>query len=373
MATDNRGRKLPKGIRQRSKDSFEGRFTYQQKTYIVHGETVTKTQKAMIELRYKLEHGIYTEKKKITLNDWFTTWMEEYKKNQVKKGTYTSYQNYYKCAIKEKLGDKLISDIRGEHIQKLYNDLVEEEYTLSSIKVIKAILNSSLKQAVKNGLIERNPVPLATLPRQQEKKDRQAMTKEQQALFMEYAKDSYLYNLFAVMLRTGMRIGEITGLKYTDIDKRKNVIHIQRTLLYINNEGYMECDPKTKTSNRDIPLTAALCELLENQRKFWGFKVERIDRYLFCTEKGEPLGRQRVQYEIDRITKQITAAGHDFPRITAHVFRHTFATRAIEAGMQPQVLKTILGHSSLTMTMDLYSHVLPDTKADEMEKIANVF
>ena len=101
--------------------------------------------------------------------------------------------------------------------------------------------------------------------------------------------------------------------------------------------------------------------------------MERIDRYLFCTEKGEPLGRQRVQYEIDRITKQITAAGHDFPRITAHVFRHTFATRAIEAGMQPQVLKTILGHSSLAMTMDLYSHVLPDTKADEMEKIANVF
>ena len=373
MATDNRGRKLPKGIRQRSKDSFEGRFTYQQKTYIVHGETVTKTQKAMIELRYKLEHGIYTEKKKITLNDWFTTWMEEYKKNQVKKGTYTSYQNYYKCAIKEKLGDKLISDIRGEHIQKLYNDLVEEEYTLSSIKVIKAILNSSLKQAVKNGLIERNPVPLATLPRQQEKKDRQAMTKEQQALFMEYAKDSYLYNLFAVMLRTGMRSGEMLGLKYTDIDKRKNVIHVKRTLYDANGEGYVEDAPKTKTSLRDVPMTAATQELLEDQRKYWGFKVERLDRYLFCNENGDPLSRARIQREIDQITKRITAAGHEFPHITAHVFRHTFATRAIEAGMQPQVLKTILGHSSLAMTMDLYSHVLPDTKADEMEKIANVF
>ncbi|MDY2886986.1 MAG: site-specific integrase [Bariatricus sp.] len=373
MATDNRGRKLPKGIRQRSKDGFEGRFTYQHKTYTVHGETVTKTQKAMTELKYKLEHGIYADKKKITLNDWFTTWMEEYKKNQVKKGTYTSYQNYYKCAIKEKLGDKLISDIRGEHIQKLYNDLVEEEYTLSSIKVIKAILNSSLKQAVKNGLIERNPVPLATLPRQQEKKDRQAMTKEQQALFMEYAKDSYLYNLFAVMLRTGMRSGEMLGLKYTDIDKRKNVIHVKRTLYYANGEGYVEDAPKTKTSLRDVPMTAATQELLEDQRKYWGFKVERLDRYLFCNENGDPLSRARIQREIDQITKRITAAGHEFPHITAHVFRHTFATRAIEAGMQPQVLKTILGHSSLAMTMDLYSHVLPDTKADEMEKIANVF
>ena len=327
----------------------------------------------MVERRYKLEHGIYTEKKKITLNDWFATWMEEYKKNQVKKGTYTSYQNYYKCAIKEKLGDKLISDIRGEHIQKLYNDLVEEEYTLSSIKVIKAILNSSLKQAVKNGLIERNPVPLATLPRQQAKKDRQAMTKEQQALFMEHAKDSYLYNLFAVMLRTGMRSGEILGLKYTDIDKKKNVIHVQRTLFYVNGEGYIEDAPKTKTSLRDVPLTAATRERLEDQRKYWGFQVERLDRYLFCNENGDPLSRARIQREIDQITKRITAAGHEFPHITAHVFRHTFATRAIEAGMQPQVLKTILGHSSLAMTMDLYSHVLPDTKADEMEIIANVF
>lgn len=199
------------------------------------------------------------------------------------------------------------------------------------------------------------------------------MTKEQQALFMEYAKDSYLYNFFAVMLRTGMRNGEMRGLKYTDIDKKKNVIHVQRTLKYIEGQGYMEDTPKTRTSTRDIPLTAAILQLLEDQRKFWGFKVERIDRYLFCNENGDLLSRERVQREIERIINQIRAAGYDFPRITPHVFRHTFATRAIEAGMQPQVLKTILGHSSLAMTMDLYSHVLPDTKAEEMEKIANVF
>lgn len=99
----------------------------------------------------------------------------------------------------------------------------------------------------------------------------------------------------------------------------------------------------------------------------------KMDGYLFCNENGDPLSRERVQGEIDRIIKRIQAAGYDFERITPHVFRHTFAARAIEAGMAPQVLKTILGHSSLSMTMDLYSHVLPDTKADEMEKIAKVF
>ena len=372
MAVDKRGRKLPKGIRQRS-DSYEGRFTYQYKEYVVHGRTITDTQKAMNDLKYKLEHGAFVETKKVTLSEWFDTWMEQYKKNRVKIGTYTSYKKYYNCAIKERLGNKRIVDIRGEHIQKLYNDLTKEGYALSSIKVISAVLNGCMRQAMRNGLIERNPVLLAELPRQTEKAIRQALTREQQALFMQYAKESYLYNLFAVMLRTGMRNGEIRGLKYTDIDKRQNVIHVQRTLKYIEGRGHFEDTPKTRTSKRDIPLTRDILEFLEAQKRFWGFQVTRFDGYLFCNENGEPLSRERVQAEIERIVKRIQADGHDFERITPHVFRHTFATRAIEAGMPPQVLKTILGHSSLAMTMDLYSHVLPDTKANEMEKIADAF
>ena len=373
MAVDKNGKKLPPGIRQRANGRYEGRIKYEYKSYSVYADTITETKKKMRELKYKLEHGIFVEKSKITLNEWHKTWMEEYKKNQVKIGTYTSYQKYYDCAIKERLGSKHIGDIRGEHIQKIYNDLVNAGYALSSIKVVAAVLNGCFQQAMRNGLIDRNPIKLAELPRQMEKEGRQAMTKEQQTLFMEYAKDSYLHNFFAVMLRTGMRNGEMRGLKYTDIDKKKNVIHVQRTLKYIEGKGYIEDTPKTRTSTRDIPLTAAILQLLDNQRNYWGFKVERMDRYLFCNENGEPLSRERVQSEIDRIIKRIRAAGNEFPRITPHIFRHTFATRAIEAGMQPQVLKTILGHSSLAMTMDLYSHVLPDTKAEEMEKIANVF
>lgn len=372
MAVDKRGRKLPKGIRQRYED-FEGRFMYQGKRYLVHGKTVTEAQKAITELKYKLEHGLYVTKEKLTLNEWYKTWLEEYKKNRVKIGTYTSYEKYYQSVIKSRLGSRNLNDIRGEHIQKLYNDLVKEGYALSSIKIVSAVLNGCFKQAERNGLIERNPVKLAELPRQMEKKTRQAMTREQQALFMEYAKESYLYHFFEVMLRTGMRKGEMQGLKYSDIDKKKKVIHVCRTLKYIEGKGYIEDTPKTRTSARDIPLTAALLEHIEAQRKYWGFKVVRMDQYLFCNENGEPLSRERIQAEIDRTIKQIRESDHDFPRITSHVFRHTFATRAIEAGMQPQVLKTILGHSSLAMTMDLYSHVLPDTKAEEMEKIANVF
>lgn len=374
MAVDKRGRKLPKGIQQRY-DGYEGRFMKDGKRYLVHGKTIAEVQKEMTDLKYKLEHGLFVEKKKITFGEWFDTWIEEYKKNSVKIGTYSSYKNSYSAFLKERIGTKRLTDIRGEHIQKIYNGMVAEGYSLGSIKSANAILDGCLKQAYKNGLIERNPVKLATMPRkaQVETKGKEALTREQQALFMEYAKGNYLYNCFAVLLRTGLRNGEIRGLKYTDIDKKKNVIHVRRTLKYVAGVGNIEETPKTKTSIRDIPLTDDLKEILEDQCKFGGFKVKKIDGYIFCNEEGEALNNQRIGREARRIRNAIMAAGYEFPHITPHTFRHTFATRAIEEGMKPQVLKTILGHNSFTMTMDTYSHVLPETRAKEMEKIANVF
>ena len=181
MAVDKNGKKLPTGIRQRSNGKYEGRVKYEYKSYSVYADTITETKKRMRELKYRLEHGLFVEKKKITLNEWFRTWLEEYKKNRVKIGTYTSYDKYYNSVIEGKLGQKSISEIRGEHIQKLYNDLVKEEYALSSIKVVSAVLNGCFQQALRNGLIERNPVKLAELPRQTERQTRQAMTREQQA------------------------------------------------------------------------------------------------------------------------------------------------------------------------------------------------
>lgn len=380
MALDANGKKLPTGIRLKKKgetrkqDLFEIRVKRNNKSYSVYAHGITEAKKAKTELEYKLEHGTFIEKTKITFGEWFDTWLREYKKNRVKNSTLNEYQKYYNGCLEKRLGDRKLADIRGEHIQKLYNELIEENYATSTIKIVSTVVNGCFQQAFKNGLIERNPVELAELPRATgERKGRTAMTKEQQNLFMEYAKESYLYNFFAVMLRTGMRSGEIRGLKYTDIDKKNGVLHVQRTLKYIEGVGYLEDTPKTRTSKRDIPLTREVLGLLEDQKKYWGFKIERLDRYLFCNENGDPLSRERVQGEIDRTIKRIREDGHDFPRITSHVFRHTFATRAIENGMQPQVLKTILGHSSLAMTMDLYSHVLPDTKAEEMEKIANAF
>lgn len=380
MAVDKNGKKLPTGIRLKKKgdavkkDLYEIRVTKDHKTYVEYAYGLQEAKKVNTDLRYKLEHDCFVSEKKITFSEWFYTWLNEYKKNRVKNSTLNGYKKYYNGCLKKRFENKKLTTIRGEHIQKLYNEMIEEGYAISTIRIVSTVLNGCFQQAYRNGLIERNPVALAELPRSTErKKTKIALTREQQKLFMQYAEESYLHNLFAVMLKTGLRSGEARALKSTDIDRKMNVLHIQRTLKYIEGVGFLEDSPKTRTSTRDIPLTSAILEDLENQKNFWGFKIEKIDRYIFCNEIGEALSRERVQGEIDRTIKRIHEAGYEFPRITSHVFRHTFATRAIEAGMSPQVLKTILGHSSLSMTMDLYSHVLPDIKAVEMEKIASAF
>lgn len=374
MATDKSGKKLPKGIRQRTNGTYEGRIMYDYENYTVYGATISEVKKKMTDLRYKLEHGLFVDKSKITLTEWFDTWINDYKKSNIKIGTVIAYNNGFNYYVKKELGTKRLSDIRGEHIQRLFNHLEEKGIAVSYIKIVAAILNGCFKQALKNGLIEKNPVTLATVPREREKKVRRVLTVEEQAIFMKYARESYLYNLFALDLRTGLRGGEIRGLKYPDIDKGARVIHVNRTLKYESDIGFFEDTPKTRTSKRDIPLTDDMIQILKNQKDYFHNKeVLQIDGYIFHLENGGPISRERVQHEIDRIVNRINKDGIRFESFTLHCLRHTFATRAIENGMKPQTLKAILGRSSLAMTMDLYSHVLPTTKADEMESISKAF
>lgn len=373
MAKDQKGKELPPGIRQRKNGRYEGRVKYDYQSYSVYGDTVTEVKKKMTDLRYKLEHGQFVDKTVITLNEWFRTWISVYKEKSVKRGTIIAYKNGFRYYIEPTLGDKKLSKIRGEHIQQMFNDLAERGIAVSYIKVLAAILNGCFKQAFKNGLIESNPVAKTTLPKQTEKGQRRVLTQEEQEIFFQYARESYLYNLFALMLMTGMRTGEARGLRYCDIDRKNKVIHITRTLKYEAGLGFFEDTPKTLTSKRDIPLTEEIEAILQDQRKRFETNIIDPNAYIFRTSEGGPISRERVQAEIDRIVRAVQKDKPDFKRLTSHCFRHTFATRAIENGMKPQTLKTILGHSSLAMTMDLYSHVLPSTKADEMEKISSAF
>ena len=155
------------------------------------------------------------------------------------------------------------------------------------------------------------------------------------------------------------------------------------TLFYSATKGYYKTSPKTRTSKRDIPMLdnvytilktrkerqSELKKLLEDKWKSY----PGLENLVFCKDNGNLIEHTVMQYYIKHIQELIRKDGIEFKKISVHTLRHTFATRCIENGMQPQVLKSILGHSSLAMTMDLYSHVLPDTRSEEMRKISDLF
>lgn len=304
-----------------------------------------------------------------TLNDWYDKWLNFYKKNQIKAGTLESYRQLKSSFIEDGIGRKRLSEITSDDVQELYNSLYDRGYATISIRILASILGTVLGQAVKTGLIQSSPADNTILPKSREGKKRVVLTQEQQRIFMEYAEKSPLLPLYQVMLRTGLRNGEIRALRWEDIDFENGIIHVRRTMRCLVGNGKFEDEPKTKTSKRDIPLSSFLRKLFADIKPAGSSGSE----FVFLSKGGKPISREILSYDLKKIKHSIHSDYPDFPDFTPHSLRHTFATRAIEGGMSPQVLKTILGHKSLSMTMDLYCHVMPETKKDEMERISSEF
>ena len=378
-------KKLPKGITLRKDGRYVGRFMYHGEKFTVYGEDLRKVKKELANLKYEVEHNLYQKPSRITIDQWFNEWVETYKARNVKPTTLEIYKRHYRVHIQGSLGKKYLVDVRANDIQKLFNTMADNQYSMSTIEHVKNVINGMMAQAYKNKLIKENPMMFITVPNGKEKKDRVALTKEEQNLFLEYAEkySPQTYTLFALALCTGMRKGELFALRWEDVDFTNRVIHVTGTLSKLSHAAPYRGTPKTKTSLRDIPMMDYAYKILKQQKK------EQMEMRLMQGEKWKPLpdlenlvftsntGKSRLSSSIfsimNKIIKHIKEDGKQINDFPFHVLRHTFATRAIEGGMNPQTLKTILGHSSLSMTMDLYSHVMEDTKAKEMNQISELF
>lgn len=382
MAKDLNGKELPKGICQLKDGRYMAQFTFCGKRYALCERNLKDVKKKLADMRYEVEHGLYAKQDNITASSWFKTWLREYKEPSVKQGTIDVYRNSFKLYLNDSIGNRKLKDIRPEHIQTIYNDLHDKSYSKSTIEVASIVLSGMFKQAIKNRIIRENPVPLASLPRYFEVKEPKVMSVIQQKTFTDYADSSHLKELFITALGTGMRSGELRGLEWKNVDFDRKKIYIRRTLLYLNKD-YVLGEPKTKSSRRDVPMLDSICTLLkehkENQDKIkrqlgdqWKPK-EGFEDLAFTSETGYPINRDVLRQEMNRIIQAINKDGIFFDHFTPHSLRHTMATRCLEKSMTPKVLQTILGHSKLSTTMDLYVHVMPDTKDKEIQCISDYF
>lgn len=397
MAVDKNGKKLPAGITQRPDGRYMARFQYKGEQYtLYHKTSVKQLVKDMNNMKYELEHGLYASAKKVKVDDWYNAWMNEYKAHTVKKSTFDLYDTYYNIYIKNILGKKIIQDLKPIHIQKLYNDMAKRGLKENTIKKVNTIICSMLQQAVKNEMIFKNPCVSVDIPKT-EKTEKQILSAEQQDEFLQFIRSSNrwkkYHTLFTVALGTGMRIGELLALNWSDIDYNEKTIEINKTLQYLYNKEkkkyeYVMQTPKTKTSKRIIPLLDSLAFLLKKHRKeqqelrmslgdkWQPLNKEGFGNLVFTTEFGRPFDRNSINRAISSIVTEMNKKrekGNEFPNFSPHCLRHTFATRCFENGIPPKVVQEYLGHTTIQMTMDLYTHVMKETKRDEIKKLDNVF
>ena len=382
MALDKNGKLLPRGISYREKEArYMGRFMYHGIMYTVYGKTAKDVENALEEMKYQVKCGTYFKEDSVTFDAWFEIWIKDYKEPTVKIGTVNVYRQNYNAYIHKAFGSKQLRDVLPVNLQRFYN-IMAKTYPRNTLEICRAILNGMYQQAIRNEIIQKNPVKNAVLPKDNKRHSARVMSLNEQKLFLKFAQNTIYYPIYEMALSTGMRSGELRGLCWTDVDFINRQIHIVHALVYINGKHYMD-SPKTISSVRDIPMLENVYQLLKKQRKkqledrmrmgeLWKPEIG-LDNLVFTNTYGKPIYRDRLNKEIDKIVNRITSSGYTFPHITPHTFRHTFATRSIEQGIQPKTLQTILGHTDLSTTMDTYAHVLPDTKAAEMQKLSGLF
>lgn len=260
------------------------------------------------------------------------------------------------------------------------------KYSYRTIEHAKITLHAIFKSAVENDYLQKNPADNLKIKTRNDDKERRVLTREEQKTFKEYAKNTLYYNAYCLALETGLRVGEIGGLKWSDIDFDNKALAVQRTILQdAKKGGFYFGTPKTKQSKRIVPLTDEAILILNDQKELqnklkaksinWNYKWEGL---VFTTINGNPVGAATFRNMMIRIVKNINfdheckskdGKYEEFEHCSMHSLRHTFATRCIENGIQPKTLQRILGHSTINTTMDLYVHVTDEQMFKEIEKM----
>lgn len=372
--------RLAAGVRKRKDGTLEKRFTIKGKRYSVYGKTNKEISDKEDEIREKIKQGIYTDNRNITLDGYFEEWIERHK-GEVKEITIYRETNWYKNKISPELGSRKIQELERREVY-LFQQKLAEKYHPNTANWIMGLLGVILNTAVADEIILKSPAAgISKLKDPNKTKatdtNHRALTEEEQDLFMKAAKeqDCFYYEFFALLLLTGMRFGEAAALTWSDIDYKNNVIHITKTFT-LDHKGKVKVGSSAKTiaGTRDIPMNEAIRDILQKQKKklilLFGGAIPFANNRLFTSSTGGMLYNNTVNRALKRILEKLEEDQEiHIDDFSVHAFRDTFATRFIEQGGNPQTLKTILGHSSLEMTMDLYSHVLPNTKQKEMDML----
>lgn len=370
MGKDLKGKELGVGISQQSDKLYVARFTDK------FGIRKTKRFKKLQECRQWIADASYISKHSdienasdILVDTWYEYWIG-IKKQTVRPNTVRNYSERYERNIKGIIGKKLLSEVKPIHCQKIFSDMAEQGYKTTTIYQTRITLYNMLEFAKENDVILSNPCKKSVksdMGKPSEKKV--ALTIDEQRKFLMAAAGQSYENQYKFILQTGLRTGELVGLKWDDIDFGKRTVTISRTMEYRYKVGEWRVGPpKSKSGYRTIPLTDEAIRILKDQKeknsKIKVINIEWRDQ-VFLSRKGEPVKNSTYDTALFKICDKA-----EIRKFSMHILRHTFATRCIEAGMIPKTLQKILGHSNIGITMNLYVDATEEEKTKEMDLVA---
>lgn len=330
--------------------------------------TKKEAEAACAELISQIKAGQYREPANMTLGQFLQDFMAG-ERQRIRETTWNNQMFLVKKHILPALGHLKLSELTPMTLQRFYQAKVEAGLASSYIKSMYAILSKALRTAEKWGMIPRNVAALVTPPRVQ-KPEMNVWTPEQIRRFFQTAEDRRFYIAYVLAIYTGMRRGEILGLKWSDIDFERCVIHVQRTL-YKTKEKIIFQEPKTRGSKRSIVISSSVIAALRRHRaKQNEIRLKLGPAYkdhdlVLASWTGSPVDPSDMNKDF---RAAIRLAG--VPAIRFHDLRHTHATLLLQLGEHPKVVAERLGHASVTITLDTYSHVLPSMQkrlADRLE------
>lgn len=396
---DNKGRVLKEGETQRKDGTYDYRWrTEGGKRHSVYAKTLEELREKEAALLRDKSDGIRTDAKNVTLNDIFDMWVEL--KKGLKDNTFQNYQYMYNQFVYPDFGQSKITLMKRSDVRRFYNMLADERnLKIATIDNIHTVLHQVLDLAVEDDYLRSNPSDNALKELKQAHNfdidKRKALTLEEQQIFMDFLGHSRQYGhwkpIFEIMLGTGLRVGEVTGLRWDDLDFENCTISVNHTLVYYNhakNGCYFSINmPKTKAGIRVVPMLDTVKNAFLQERKYQEelgvscqVKIEGYTNFVFVNRFGNVQNQGTLNKALRRIMRdcnqEILEKAENkknitlLPRFSCHTLRHTFATRLCEAGVNMKVVQDVLGHADIGTTMNIYTDATSQLKAREFSVLS---
>lgn len=393
---DNKGRVLKENEIQRKDGTYQYRWrTSDHKRHSVYAPTLEELREKEQKILRDKSDGIRTDAQKVVLNDVYELWVQL--KKGLKDNTFQNYKYMYEQFVRDDIGKQKVATLKRSDIRRYYNRLIDERaLKIATVDNVHTVLHQVLDIAVEDGYLRNNISDNALKELKQARslftEKRKALTIAEQNIFLDYLANNNMYKhwypIFALMLGSGLRVGEATGLRWEDIDFGNNTISVNHTLVYYNhaeNGCYFGVNtPKTRAGERTVPMIESVKQSLLQEKAYQrecGIKCNvRIDgftNFIFVNRFGNAQHQGTLNKALRRITRDCNqqiidnAKGNEnltlLPRFSCHTLRHTFTTRLCESGINIKVIQSVLGHADISTTLDIYADVTKDLKKTEMQ------